>query len=231
VKIPRRIFIGYDSTTPEPYFVCRQSMIDLGVDPKIIYPLILELFEGAGWYWRDDSAKRSTEFTNSRFLVPYLSGFYGQSIFCDNDFLWRKSPEILFDLMEAEPHHAVRVVQHHLQPEELTAVKMDGKPQSWYPKKNWSSMMVFNNAHEDCRKLIPERINDSEIDWLHQFKWTSDAASLPLTFNYLVGYGYGVKDPYAVHFTNGGPWLEQFRNVEYAEEWFNVQRKTERIMY
>lgn len=207
-------------------------MINQGVDPAIIFPLMIELFDMAGWYWRDPKAKASTEFTYTRFLVPYFSGYYGQAIFCDNDFLWRKSPDILFDLMEADPTHAVRVVQHELTPEQITAVKMDGKAQSWYPKKNWSSMMVFNNAHPDCMKLTPETVSENEIDWLHQFKWTHDAPPLPKTFNYLVGYDYAVQDPYAVHFTDGGPWLGgKFEDVEYAKEWFRVQQATERPVY
>lgn len=232
MKIPRRIFIGYDSKTPEPYYVCRQSLINQGVDPAIIFPLMLEMFQCAGWYWRDPNAKASTEFTYTRFLVPFLSGFYGQSIFCDNDFLWRKNPEILFDFMEADPSHAVRVVQHNIKKDQIDSIKMNGKPQSWYPMKNWSSMMVFNNGHEDCKMLTPSMVSERDIDMLHQFKWTNYAPSLPKAFNYLVGYGYTDSDPYAVHFTDGGPWLgDDFAKVEYAQEWFSVQRKTERPVY
>jgi len=233
MKYERQFFIGYDSKTPEPYHVCRQSLIDVGVDPKIILPLDLEMFKVAGWYYRDPNAKASTEFTYTRFLVPFMSGYYGQSIFCDADFLWRKNPEILFDF--AADHYtdfAVHVVQHEIEPSQISDVKMDGKAQSWYPRKNWSSLMVFNNAHLDCLNLTPRNVSEQSADWLHQFKWTSKIGPLPKTFNYLVGYGYDVKDPYAVHFTDGGPWLGgQYENVEYASEWFRVQQETKRVLY
>lgn len=228
MKHDRRFFIGYDSARPEPYFVCKQSLVDVGVDPSIIVPLILPDLEAAGFYWRNDAHIRSTEFTNSRFLVPFLSGFYGTSIFCDADFLWRSDPTILFELAEADQSYAVRVVQHDVKKEDLKPCKMDGKIQSWYPRKNWSSLMVFNNGHEDCLKLTPQFINGATISTLHQFQWTGFTPRLPTTFNYLVGYErQEVKNPVAVHFTDGGPWLKEYQDVDYAQEWFDVQRRTQ----
>lgn len=232
MKKQRRIFIGYETNNTEPFYVCRQSLINVGVNPSIIEPIILPMVQDAGWFWRTDIDKGSTQFTNTRFLVPFLSGYYGQSIFCDHDFLWRKNPDVLFDLMEAEPNYSVRVVHHDIQESDLSQTKMNGKPQVFYPRKNWSSMMVFNNAHVDCRSLTPENVSTKDAQWLHQFHWSGLSPTLPKSFNHLVGYrGYDNPDPYAVHYTDGGPWLEEYKNVEYAEEWFRVQQATERPVY
>jgi hypothetical protein len=134
--------------------------------------------------------------------------------------MWRKDPMELMDYINDDP---VRVVKHDITPEQLSATKMNGKVQKWYPRKNWSSMMLFNNAHPDCRKLTPESVSTMPASWLHGFEWTNIDATegLPRKFNHLVGY-YDDPDPVAVHFTDGGPWLPGYENVEFATEWRNV---------
>lgn len=226
MKIDRRLFIGYDSNQSEAYSVCRQSLIDVGVDPLIIQPIKKHDLEADGLYWRKDE-NGSTDFTNTRFLVPYLSGYYGTSLFCDCDFLWRKNPEELFDIVE-NSHSHVHVVKHDIKPEQLQSEKMYGQTQSWYEKKNWSSMMVFKN--ENCVRLTPKVVSEAHPLWLHQFDWTHKLMirSLPLEYNYLVGYGYDVEDPVAVHFTDGGPWIDKYRDVEFSQEWFGVQQRIKR---
>src|SRR5690606_2228347 len=102
-----------------------------------------------------------------------------------------KNPSTLFDLMAWNPQHALMVVKHDIKPEQLKTKKMDGQPQAWYPKKNWSSLMVFNNSHPDCKTLTPDLINSWAASALHQFIWTDQdkIGKLPDTFNHLVGYG------------------------------------------
>ncbi len=218
---PINFYVGWDSSQSTASFKAWRS-IAKHVAPQIgIFKIhFVALNQLGNKYWRKHDGTESTEFTYSRFLVPHLSGYEGYSVFCDCDFMWRKDPMELLDYINGDP---VRVVKHDITPEQLSATKMNGKVQKWYPRKNWSSMMLFNNAHPDCRKLTPEAVSTMPASWLHGFEWTNIDATegLPRKFNHLVGY-YDDPDPVAVHFTDGGPWLPGYENVEFATEWRNV---------
>jgi hypothetical protein len=110
------------------------------------------------------------------------------------------------------------VVKHHHVPRET--VKFLGEPQSKYEKKNWSSVMLLNN--EKCKALTPDYVNSASGLELHQFKWLGNddlIGTLPDRWNHLVGYNPPRTDAALVHYTLGGPYFEQYRNCEYAEEW------------
>jgi len=235
MKVNRRIYIGFDKSEPIPYYVARQSLIGLGVPSDMIFGLSQQALRAGAIYWRDEQNERaSTEFAFTRFLVPYLSGYQGVSMFCDADFLWRKDPRIVLDVLaERDDPWVVGCVKHRIS--EYTErkyakerwEKMGGKYQKWYDRKNWSSMMIFNNRN--CLELTPTAVSERSADWLHGMKWASDdkIVGLPKTMNHLVGYaGYNDADPMAVHFTDGGPWLEGYEEVDYAWEWRNVQQST-----
>jgi hypothetical protein len=114
---------------------------------------------------------------------------------------------------------AVMVVKHAHVPRETR--KFLGEPQSKYDKKNWSSVMLFNNAR--CRALTPEYVNRASGLELHQFKWLGDDAligALPSRWNHLVGYDAPRPDAALVHYTLGGPYFADYAQCEYAREWF-----------
>ena len=216
-----KFFIGYDTSQHEAAMVCQKSL-ERWVDKKDIFFLNVHELRAGGHYWREHSGNESTEFSYTRFLVPYLSNFTGESVFCDSDFLWVDDPRVL----ASANGPAVRVVKHDILPGQLSSTKMNGKVQEWYPMKNWSSMMLFNNAHPDCTNLTPEAVSEMSSQWLHQFRWTDmdKSAALPRRFNHLVGYYPKTDGLAAIHFTDGGPWLPGYEDVEYAEEWRLVQR-------
>ena len=113
---------------------------------------------------------------------------------------------------------AVQVVKHDHRPRETR--KFLGEPQSSYEKKNWSSVIIFNN--DKCRQLTPEFVSNESGLTLHQFKWLeSDGliGELPHRWNHLVGYDSPSAEVSLVHFTLGGPYFEEFGNCEYADEW------------
>lgn len=100
---------------------------------------------------------------------------------------------------------------------------MDGKPQSVYPRKNWSSFMFFNCAHPSVKQLTPETVNSQTGAYLHRMQWANDTeiGSLPVEWNWLEGW-YKPSEtgqPRAVHYTRGGPWFAEWQNVDYAKEW------------
>ncbi len=117
-----------------------------------------------------------------------------------------------------DARYAVQVVKHDHKPKEKT--KFLGSEQVAYEKKNWSSVMIFNNSR--CRQLTPDRVNTATGLELHQFKWLeSDAliGELPGRWNHLVGYDAPTADASLVHFTTGGPYFPEYENCSYAQVW------------
>lgn len=187
--------------------------------PIEIAPIKLHDLRSRGVYWRAEDPLASTEFTFSRFLTPLLADFQGWALYFDCDFLWLADVAQLFDL--ADVKKAVYCVQHDYRPPETT--KMDGRVQTLYPRKNWSSLMLFNCDHPSVRKLTPDVVNTETGSHLHRFQWVADQdiGALPEEWNWLEGWTKRPEmgTPKAVHFTRGGPWFERWRTVEYAEAW------------
>ena len=149
---------------------------------------------------------QSTEFTYSRFLIPYLENYEGFSMFIDNDFIWKRPLWEMFYFLH--PDNAVACVQYEHELEKMSTTKMGGEKNVLYPKKLWSSFMVFNNSHEDCKKLTPDIINTESGEYLHQFKWTDKIDRIPDKYILTEGMSDDDKRHHAVHYTRGGPWIE-----------------------
>lgn len=217
-----RIFIGWDSREDIAFQVCRQSILAHSSIPVQIIPIRQRDMRNRGLYWRPPDSLSSTEFSFTRFLTPYLARFHGWAVFVDCDFLFRKDIVGLFDYRDSSK--ALYCVKHDYLPKETT--KMDGKPQTLYPRKNWSSFMFVNCGHPQVRNLTPDVVNRESGLYLHRFNWIDDEAvgSLPVSWNYLEGWHTAADcmDPIAVHFTRGGPWFEDYQDVEYADEWRNI---------
>ena len=214
-----KIYIGYDSREDIAYQVCRHSLIRRSRNQDLeVYPLKQSTLREIGLYTRPLDAA-STEFSLTRFLTPYLAAHDGWSIFTDCDFLYSVDIEDVLDGLD--PKCAVHVVQHDYTPAHTT--KMDGIKQSTYPRKNWSSFILFNGSHPDVQTLNPTIVNSQSPAYLHRFNWVKNEnhiGSLPLKWNFLVGeYPKSEKIPAAVHYTNGGPWFGDWQNVDYADEW------------
>ena len=212
-------FIGYDSKEDIAYRVCKQSLlkkssIEINVIALKLYELITKKI-----YKRNVDPLASTEFTYSRFLVPSLMNYNGWAVFCDCDFLFFHDVAELFKGLSNDK--AVYCVKHDYTPKERH--KMDGQQQTIYPRKNWSSFIIFNCAHSSNRKLSIDLVNNESGSYLHQFQWLQDneIGSLDERWNWLEGWtsNYNNQDPYAVHFTRGGPWFDEWKDVEFALEW------------
>jgi hypothetical protein len=146
-----------------------------------------------------------------------LNNFNGTCLFCDCDFVFLKDPNLL---LEYKSNFPISVVKHkdYIPKSEI---KMDGKVQSTYPRKNWSSLILWDCSHSSNLKLMPDVVNTCDAKYLHRFEWLSDdeIGELPYNWNWLVGY-YEETDlnkPYALHYTDGGPWFEEYKNCEYSE--------------
>ena len=209
------VFIGYDPREAVAFSVLAHSINARASGPVAIAPLMLDQLKGL--LTRERHPLQSTDFSFSRFLTPHLSGYAGWSVFMDCDMLVLDDIANLFRLRD--DRYTVMVVKHHHVPKET--VKFLGEPQSKYEKKNWSSVMLFNNAR--CRALTPEYVNSASGLELHQFKWLQSddlIGALPDRWNHLVGYNPPRRDASLVHYTLGGPYFDEYRNCEYSKEWF-----------
>lgn len=222
---PLRIFIGYDHRETIAYHVLAHSLQRHASYPITIAPLDLRLLSLIGFN-RERDPKQSTDFAFSRFLVPYLCNYEGVAIFMDCDMLCR---EDIFGIFYYPPcmASAVAVVKHEYEPKG-DGYKFLDQRQHPYPKKNWSSVMVFNNAR--CKALTLRTCCEESGLFLHQFKWCeeSEVAALPPDWNHLIGEYPENPDAKLVHFTQGGPWFKEYSCCEFAQEWFSEEA---RVLY
>ena len=219
------ILIGWDSREDIAYEICKDSIISTTQNQTNITPIKQQELRKAGIYKREIDMLASTEFTFTRFLVPHLCNFQGWALFCDCDFLFLEDVKNIFDL--ADDRYAVMVVKHDYKPKNRT--KMDGQTQLPYPRKNWSSLILWNCGHHKNKILTANKINEPSVDgaYLHRFQWLDDVeiGNISQEWNWLVNWYKEPKDghPKALHFTEGGPWFKDYENCEYANKWFSAK--------
>lgn len=234
------IWVGFDPREADAFAVAAHSIRRHLTHPVPMYGLVLSDLQAKGLYYRptefktngdgrpqmiDVLSKRddydgaiSTQFAISRFLVPHMARG-GLALFIDTDMLARGNLARLFEQVERNPGKAIYCVQHDHQP--TSATKMDGRQQTKYARKNWTSAMVFDCDHEANKGLTVELINTIPGRDLHRLAWLDDCeiGELGPEWNFLVGHTKAVVDPQLVHFTDGTPSMAGYENCEYAIEW------------
>ena len=216
-----QVYIGYDAKESVAYHTLAHSILRRSSIPVSIAPVMQSQLNGL--YTRPRGPTESTEFSLTRFLVPALSGYRGWSMFMDCDMLCRADIAELAALRDQAADKAVLVCQHDYVPK--TKRKFLDQVQTKYERKNWSSLMLFNN--ERCRSLSPQYVNSATGLDLHRFKWMDDASigGLPLEWNWLVGEYDANPAAKIVHYTLGGPWFDEYRDCHYADEWLEENRR------
>ena len=213
-----KIFVGYDTREDIAYQVCKHSIISKQPNADV-RPLKQQELRDAGWYTRPIDKLASTEFTFTRFLIPELTNFKGWALFMDSDMILTTDIKKLFD--QADDRYAVMCVQHDYKVEE--GFKMDGQKQTIYPRKNWSSVVLWNCGHPSNKVVTTDLVNDEQTTgkYLHRFSWLKDEeiGELDHTWNYLVGVYNDIETPNLIHYTEGGPWFENYRNCEFHQLW------------
>jgi hypothetical protein len=142
-------------------------------------------------------------------------------LFCDSDIIFLEDVKELFD--QADNKYAVMCAKHDYTPKE--GIKMDGQTQTVYPRKNWSSVMLVNCGHPSNAKLDMDLVNDPNITgaYLHRFSWLPDeeVGQFSHEWNWLTDwYKEGIDGtPKALHYTEGGPWFENYRNCPWHSTW------------
>jgi len=232
-----KLFIGFDEREALEYTVAHGSACRHALSPIQIEAVWMRELQKAGLYTRPvlqdpdtgaltdviSRAPMATSFAIARFFVPILArAERGLVAFVDCDVMFRKPIERLFDAHE--PGKAVSVVRHDYRPD--AANKMDGRAQTVYPRKNWSSVMVFDLAHPKIRTLTPHYLNSATGLELHSFSWLDDEdiGALPEEWNHLVGHSRH-PDPALVHWTEGTPRMQGYEDAEYADEFWDALRR------
>lgn len=230
----KSVWIGWEPREADAFHVCLRSMLaHSDRPPEHRYAVDLEKLIRIGLYqrptrlvegklWDDISgAPMSTSFSLSRFLVPALCRRIGQTqglaLFMDCDFLLRAPIDELFEL--ADPRKAIQVVKHNYEVKQ--AIKMDGQANQPYPRKCWSSLIIFNMGHPALVELTVAKVNSWSGKALHQFEWLEDEfiGELPGHWNHLVGIDPPNPQAKAAHFTLGIPSMVGYESCEHSDEW------------
>jgi lipopolysaccharide biosynthesis glycosyltransferase len=165
----------------------------------------------------------SNQFIYSRFLVPHLMEYKGWAIFMDGDMLLRDDIEKLWALRDESK--AVMVVKHNYQTK-MTEKYLGAKNEN-YPRKNWSSLILWNCGHEKNKVLTPEFINSQPGSYLHRFSWLAEEeiGSLPPEWNWLaIEYPENINAK-IIHYTLGTPCFKDYSSTSMSSIWNNTYIK------
>ncbi len=220
-----KVFIGYDPVESVAWHVMAHSLFTKSSLPVALIPLNIQNLQKV--FSRPRDPKQSNEFSFTRFLVPYLSDYEGYAIFFDCDMMLRGDIAEIFQEIERDPGKAVYVVKHDYTPKD--DIKYLNTVQYSYPRKNWSSVIVWNCAHPANLKVTPSYVNSASGMELHRFSWLNDddIGEINVQWNWLVGeYDNPPSDVKNVHWTIGGPYFNEYANSDFSSEWFSEKEKT-----
>jgi len=215
------VYIGYDPREAIAYHVCVNSIIRNSSQPVAIIPVALNLFKD----YTETHTDGSNHFIYTRFLVPYLQNYQGHAIFIDGDMIVRGDITELWNLRRLDTD--VQVVKHEYKT--CRPVKYLGAKNEDYPRKNWSSVILWNCNSYPNRKLTPEFVQQSTGAQLHRFTWLDDSriGQLPPEWNWLPDEYGANTDAKLLHYTLGAPCFHEFADTPQGDEWHRQRILTE----
>jgi lipopolysaccharide biosynthesis glycosyltransferase len=218
---PIPVFVGYDPREAIAYHTCVNSIIRHASQPVAIVPIALTLFQD----YKETHTDGSNHFIYTRFLVPHLMNFSGHAIFIDGDMILRDDIVKLWNLRNSSMD--VQVVKHDYQTR--MPVKYLGAKNENYPRKNWSSVILWNCNGASNRQLTPEFVQASTGSFLHRFSWIADdhIGELPPEWNWLPDEYGDNPDAKLLHYTLGTPCFQEFADTPQANEWHRERILTE----
>ena len=230
-----QIFIGFDYRERAAANVLIDSLYNNSSIPISITPLLTNQLNNKGLYYRKRDKNQSTDFSFTRFLVPFLMSYKDWALFIDCDMLAYGDIGELWD--QRNDKYSILCAKHNHDPVEET--KFLGEKQTKYERKNWSSMMLFNC--KECKKLTVKYVNEASGLDLHRFKWIKNDSEIGELnrekWNYLIGIDKDkdeqifLNKPNLVHWTLGGPWFKDNRNEEcpFRKDWFIKRNESMRL--
>ena len=218
---PIPVFVGYDPREAIAYHVCCNSIIRNASAPVAIVPVALNLFSE----YKETHTDGSNHFIYTRFLVPWLMGWSGKAIFVDGDMIVRGDIIELYETLSTTQD--VAVVKHDYLTKQTE--KYMGAKNEDYPRKNWSSVIVWNCNSFPNRKLTPEFVMASTGAFLHRFSWLEDhrIQALPPEWNWLPDEYGANPNAKLLHYTLGTPCFHEYADTPQNEEWHRERIFTE----
>jgi lipopolysaccharide biosynthesis glycosyltransferase len=209
------LYVGYDEREAIAYHVFCHSVIKNTSIPVKITPLVLSQLKE----FNETHQDRSNDFVYSRFLTPYLNEFNGWAIFADGDMICQADLKELIGM--ADPNKALMVVKHDYQTK--ASIKYLGNINENYPRKNWSSVILWNCSHPKHKILTPEFVSNQAGKFLHRFSWLddNDIGELPVEWNWLACEYEKNTGAKLIHYTLGTPCFKDFRDTDMAEIWYD----------
>jgi lipopolysaccharide biosynthesis glycosyltransferase len=207
------IFMGFDPREAIAYHVCANSLVRHSTQPLSLTPLSLKNLSG----YQETHTDGSNNFIYSRFLLPHLMDYQGWALFIDGDMLLRDDITKLWALRDDSK--AVMCVHHNYKTK--TQDKYLGTKNQDYPRKNWSSVVLWNCGHPANKPVTPEFIMNSTGAQLHRFTWLDDSlvGELPIEWNWLPDEFGANAQAKLLHWTLGTPCFHEYANAPMAEEW------------
>jgi len=236
-KGPNTIYIGYDPKEQVAYDVLKFTLDRTAIEHIRIVPIRKDSLELNGLYTRKydvvdgqmidqiDGKPFSSEFSFTRFLVPAMQMHEGWALYMDCDMYPRIDFNTLFEEYNND-FFPLYCVKHKYEPGD--GIKMDGRVQQNYRRKNWSSFILWNCSHPYNKRLTPQVVNSQTGQWLHAFSWLpdkeADIGSIHEEWNWLDNHSPAEIEAKNVHFTTGGPWFKDWKSNrkidgQYAAEW------------
>ena len=217
---PIDIVVGFDQREAVAHHVFCQSVLEKASRTVRFLPLARDSLSS----YQEMHSDGSNAFTYSRFLCPYLMKFSGYAIYADGDMVCNADITELWNLRD--PNKAVQVVKHDYLTK--TNEKYLGNKNENYPKKNWSSVIIWNCQHPRNRLLTPEFIGSSTGAFLHRFEWLEDSeiGEIPIDWNWLATEYEINSKAKLIHYTLGTPCFSEYREADSAEVWHEAFNRT-----
>ena len=214
------IVVGFDEREAIAYHTFTQSVIQKTSLPTRFLPLNIKSLSS----YTETHKDGSNDFIYSRFLVPYLMNFKGWAIYADGDMVCLEDIKKLWDLRNDK--YAVQLVKHDYK----TKIKKKyfGNKNEDYPRKNWSSLILWNCNHPSHKVLTPEFIKKQTGAFLHRFSWigNTEIGEINKEWNWLALEYEEKKDINLIHYTIGTPCFKEYENTSLSSYWKDAFKNT-----
>jgi lipopolysaccharide biosynthesis glycosyltransferase len=213
------IIVGFDQRESVAYHTFTQSIIEKSSLPVSFVPLAINTLKE----YEEKHTDKSNDFIYSRFLTPYLNNFQNWAIFADGDMICQADIKELWDLRDESK--ALLVVKHDYQTK--AHQKYLGNINENYPRKNWSSLILWNCSHPKHKILTPDFIANQSGKYLHRFSWldNNDIGELPAEWNWLAIEYPENKKAKLIHYTLGTPCFKNYQNTEMSDIWHETHQR------
>lgn len=211
-----KIVVGFDQRESIAYHTFCQSIIQKASMPISFIPLVINSLKN----YKETHSDQSNDFIYSRFLTPYLNNYEGWAIFADGDMICQSDIKELWDLRD--PSKALMVVKHDYQTK--ANIKYLGNKNENYPRKNWSSVILWNCSHPKHKILTPEFIQNQTGKYLHRFSWLNDdeIGEIPKEWNWLAIEYPENHNAKLIHYTLGTPCFKEYEKTDMADIWYKT---------